>query len=188
MNDIIVKGNETNLDIDPIKLREYERDRLKYYYAVIEFESAATADLVYQQTNGQEFEQSSLKIDLRFIPDHLQLPEENLSSKCDSLPDALSKPNIMSRVFGHTDVKLTWEEPKNRTSFWTANPKDIDKMEFDELVASNASEDDGEKLKDLFEKVKENDTGSEDGMDWRAEFDKKSIAYDYQRKEVQPAG
>lgn len=52
VNDIIVKGNETNLDIDPIKLREYERDRLKYYYAVIEFESAATADLVYQQTNG----------------------------------------------------------------------------------------------------------------------------------------
>lgn len=47
VNQLIVKANDKNIDIDPDKLREYEKDRLKYYYAVIEFNSAKIADHVY---------------------------------------------------------------------------------------------------------------------------------------------
>jgi len=42
-----VRGNDENLDVDPNKLREYEKDRLKYYYAVITCDCAKTADLIF---------------------------------------------------------------------------------------------------------------------------------------------
>ena len=42
-----MRGNYENLDVDPNKLREYEKYRLKYYYAVITFDSAKTADLIF---------------------------------------------------------------------------------------------------------------------------------------------
>lgn len=44
------------------KLRKYERDRLKYYYAVLDFDSAATADSVLEACNGFELEKTGIKI------------------------------------------------------------------------------------------------------------------------------
>jgi hypothetical protein len=51
VNELIVKGNDENLDVDPEKLRKYELDRLKYYYAIIECDSAETADSIHKSMN-----------------------------------------------------------------------------------------------------------------------------------------
>jgi len=52
-----------------VKLRLYEKNRLKYYFAVITLDSKRTADTIFQACDGQEIEKTSLKLDLRFIPD-----------------------------------------------------------------------------------------------------------------------
>lgn len=43
-----------------------------YYYAVVECDSSATADYLYQTFNEVEFERTSNKFDLRFIPDSME--------------------------------------------------------------------------------------------------------------------
>src|SRR3990167_3270173 len=48
--------------LDLAKLRKYERDRLKYYYAVLEFDSPATADAVFEASNGFELEIKGIRI------------------------------------------------------------------------------------------------------------------------------
>ena len=57
------------VQVDQARLRLYERSKLRYYYAIVEFDSVKTATRVYTECDGLEFQLSSCKFDLRFVPD-----------------------------------------------------------------------------------------------------------------------
>lgn len=50
-------------------MRKYEKQRLKYYYAILDCDSVRTASSLYEQCDGVEFEDSGNCFDLRFVPD-----------------------------------------------------------------------------------------------------------------------
>ena len=47
------------------RIRKYQVNRLKYYYAVAEFNSEMAANTVYTQCDGKEYELSATRFDLR---------------------------------------------------------------------------------------------------------------------------
>eukprot|EP01028_Stygiella_incarcerata_P005259 TRINITY_DN2238_c0_g2_i1.p1 TRINITY_DN2238_c0_g2~~TRINITY_DN2238_c0_g2_i1.p1 ORF type:complete len:486 (+),score=224.20 TRINITY_DN2238_c0_g2_i1:68-1525(+) len=73
---------------DPVKLRKYEIQKLRYYFAIAEFDSASTAYEIYQACNGIEVEASSNVLDVRFVPDDVSFKEKEkvLKDRCDTAP------------------------------------------------------------------------------------------------------
>ncbi|XP_055545339.1 ESF1 homolog [Wyeomyia smithii] len=137
------------------RLREYQLNRLKYFYAVIECDSVETADKLYKECDGVEYESTANKIDLRFIPDEMEFEDEP-KERCTELPEVGKyEPRIFTTTaLNQAKVELTWDE------------NDVERKEFNEKVragkidelstadlqkyvaCSSSSEDDGEELSD----------------------------------------
>lgn len=61
--------NESDAEQDLI--RSYEKSRLRYYFAVCEFDSASVANQVYEECDSYELEKSSVQLNLRCVCDCL---------------------------------------------------------------------------------------------------------------------
>lgn len=103
--------NEEGSSYHMEKLRQYQLNRLKYYYAVITFNSPNSASKIYTECDGMEYESSATKIDLRFIPDDMNFDDEP-KEICDKLPDTSKyQPRFFTTTaLQQAKVNLTWDE------------------------------------------------------------------------------
>ncbi|CAG2165453.1 unnamed protein product [Oppiella nova] len=131
------------------QLRQYEMTRLQYFYAVVECDSEATADVLYGELDGFEYESSSSTLDLRFIPEDMTFDAElTPKSECHSMPDlsAYKAPQFVNSALQQSKVRMTWDEtdPKRRHVFEKAFKEEDDDDLKAYLATSSEEEDDGE--------------------------------------------
>ncbi|KAL2966330.1 hypothetical protein AAZX31_16G110100 [Glycine max] len=101
--------DSSNDDIDNEKLRAYEKSRMRYYFAVVECDSSATANYIYKECDGLELKQSSNALDLRFIPDNMEFkhPPRDVATE---VPANYECKDFYSRALQHSEVNLTWDD------------------------------------------------------------------------------
>ncbi|CAF0874366.1 unnamed protein product [Rotaria sp. Silwood1] len=134
---------------DPImreRLRKYQLNRLKYYYAVVECDSVATAARIYEECDGLEYETSAVRLDLRFIPDSVTFDSSILPrDQCTQLPDkTLYKPILFrNTALTQTKVRCTWDETPIERRQLTKKQytlEELDQVNFDAYLASESDE------------------------------------------------
>nr|CAB3243701.1 ESF1 homolog [Phallusia mammillata] len=128
------------------KLRTYQINRLKYYYAVIECDSAQTADAIYQECDGMEFETTSNKIDLRFIPDDTTFDEHPPKDTSDHIPniDEYKAPDFVTTALNQSKVDLTWDETDRKRLAVTMRKftaEELENMDLKDFLASSSGSD-----------------------------------------------
>jgi len=151
------------------RLRKYQLNRLKYYYAVVECDTIATAARIYEECDGLEYETSAVRLDLRFIPDSVtfdsSIPPHD---QCTQLPDkTLYKPILFrNTALTQTKVRCTWDETpieRRRLTKKKYTLEELDKVDLDAYLASESDEEPQDDDENNEESDDENDKQLENG-------------------------
>ena len=114
MSDFDQEEEDEENGYNKTKLRMYEINKMKYYYAVVHCNSKKTAEKIYDEYNGMEIEQTSIPLSLSFVADTLEFPQKPIEvvnfSEVDTTVAKPQQNGQSSRALSHTNVKLTWDE------------------------------------------------------------------------------
>ncbi|KAH8594410.1 hypothetical protein B0O99DRAFT_687645 [Bisporella sp. PMI_857] len=145
----LIKEDEA-IDFDSTALRQYQLERLRYYYAVVICSDNDTAEKLYEHTDGKEYLSSANFFDLRFIPDGTEF-EDKPRDECEELPSDYRPAEFTTDALQHSKVKLTWDQdPEEATRkdaikrAFTGSRADIGENDLRAYLGSDSEEDDGE--------------------------------------------
>ena len=137
------KRLESAFDME--KLRKYELLKLKYYFAVVECDSARTSAALYQNCDGMEFEHSANTLSLSYIDDEMKFPSatvDMMRETCTEAPARYDGTNFNTGAKSHTHVELTWdgEDPERQAQLqWKPAAQLINDDDFAAYLASDNS-------------------------------------------------
>ena len=101
----VVRGGK----VDNEKLRKYELERYKHYYAVVSCDSVRTAEVLYNECDGAELEASSMVLDLRFIPEDMTF-ERKLRDEARAVPPKYKLPSFAASALQNSTVTSSWDQ------------------------------------------------------------------------------
>ncbi|KAI9590702.1 pre-rRNA-processing protein esf1 [Glossina fuscipes] len=159
------------------KLRQYQLSRLRYYYAIVECDGADTADKIYKECDGLEYESSATLIDLRFVPNDTNFDGDEPTDVCYELPDVSSyKPRqFTTTALQQAKVDLTWDETaidrkELGEKLSSGKLDDISEKELRKIVACSSEDEDKDNYEGESDTQRNEDKESERKLDKKEEI------------------
>jgi len=145
IKDSIVQA-DAGEDFDSAALRQYQLQRLQYFYAVLTFSSTDTAKVVYDAVDGTEYLTTANFFDLRFIPDGTDFSDDKARDECEKIPDSYKPNEFVTDALQHSNVKLTWDaedasRKEAQAKAFRGSRKDIDENDLKAYLGSDSSSD-----------------------------------------------
>ena len=141
----IIKPDDGS-EFDSAALRQYQLERLRYYYAVLTFSNKATAKAIYDAVDGTEYLSTANFFDLRFIPEDMDFSQDKPRDACEQLPSGYKPNEFVTDALQHSKVKLTWDqEDRSRKDAqaraFKGGRAEIDENDLKAYLGSDSSED-----------------------------------------------
>lgn len=155
IKDLYEEG-DVDESVDKRALRQYQLERLRYYYAVIYCSNIETAQNIYNNCDGTEYESTANIFDIRYVPDGMEFDDEP-KDQCDSLPKNYKPLQFSTDALQHSNVKLTWDEtPTDRVNIAKKafTQKEIEDMDFKAYLASDSEESEDDDTENAKNKLK----------------------------------
>ncbi|KAK7543181.1 pre-rRNA-processing protein ESF1 [Phyllosticta citricarpa] len=137
------KGEE----FDSKALRQYQLERLRYYYALVECDSAATARYLYDNMDGREYLSSANFFDMRFVTDDVSFDEDKPRDECSRVPDGYKPNEFVTDALTHSRVKLTWDADdttRKEVQKRAFSQKEIDENDLKAYIGTDSSDDESD--------------------------------------------
>ncbi|CCW70066.1 unnamed protein product [Phytomonas sp. Hart1] len=91
------------------KYRQYEMNRMKYYYAIATFDSSETAAAVYRELDGTDIESSGVVLDLRYVDNEETF--EDLVSRADGIPPNFRPlSSFKTAALSQARFRISWDQ------------------------------------------------------------------------------
>ena len=142
---LIQENNGEDEGFDSTELRRYQLQRLRYYYAIVEFTNLKSAEEIYSKCDNTEFESSGNFFDLRYVPDGMEFEESDIKDSCDKLPANFEPIEFSTDSLRNSKPKLTWDEtPIERVQILSKSFKqgELDDLDLKNYLASDSEDDD----------------------------------------------
>lgn len=136
---------DTGEEFDSARLRQYQLDRLKYYYAVITCDNEATAKAVYDDMDGREYLTTANFFDLRFVPDDVSFDTDIPRDECSKLSPGYKPNEFVTSALTHSNVKLTWDADdttRKEVQKRAFSRAEIDENDLQAYIGSDSDSDD----------------------------------------------
>ncbi|KAJ5160698.1 uncharacterized protein N7482_007702 [Penicillium canariense] len=132
-------------EFNSTKLRQYQLERLRYFYAILTFSSKDSAKHVYDLVDGAEYLSSANFFDLRFVPDDTDFSDDKPRDECSRIPDGYKPNEFVTDALQHSKVKLTWDaDDKSRKEAqaraFRGSRKEIDENDLKAYLGSDNSD------------------------------------------------
>eukprot|EP01104_Vermistella_antarctica_P010596 TRINITY_DN2837_c2_g1_i2.p1 TRINITY_DN2837_c2_g1~~TRINITY_DN2837_c2_g1_i2.p1 ORF type:complete len:902 (-),score=391.39 TRINITY_DN2837_c2_g1_i2:8-2713(-) len=166
----IVTAGDMGEDFDEDELRDYQRSRLKYYFAIVKCDTINTATALYRECDGIELAHTSNELDLRFVPDDTSFEDRSPREVCTGVPSTYHMPAWYTKSLQHTSMKLTWDaddverETCLRRRAFTSD--DLESMDLNTYIASSSDD----------------DSSDDEDREWDGGFEKSDLSESEQRK------
>ncbi|KAF2750480.1 hypothetical protein M011DRAFT_465229 [Sporormia fimetaria CBS 119925] len=137
------KDIEDGEEFDSKALRQYQLDRLRYYYAILTCSSPAAAKAIYDNMDGLEYLSSANFFDLRFVPDDTTF-DEDPKDECERLPEGYKPNEFTTDALTHSKVKLTWDADdteRKEVQKRAFSRKEVDENELQAYLGSDSEDD-----------------------------------------------
>ncbi|KAL3423957.1 hypothetical protein PVAG01_05704 [Phlyctema vagabunda] len=150
-------------DFDGAALRQYQLERLRYYYAVIICSDNDTALNIYEATDGTEYLTSANFFDLRFIPEETEF-DDKPRDECDTVPSSYRPTEFVTDALQHSKVKLTWdtnpEEGSRKEAIkraFSGSRAEIGENDLRAYLGSDSEDDEEDQIKEQLEEEESTD-------------------------------
>lgn len=152
-------------EFNSAKLRRYQLERLRYYYAVLECSSISTAQAIYDAVDGTEYLTTANCFDLRYIPDDVDFSKDRARDDCERIPDGYRPNEFVTDALQHSKVRLTWDaddgsrkEAQKRA--FSGSRTDIDENDLKAYLGSDSSDDELEREPEVVDATVDNRDGT----------------------------
>lgn len=145
IKDAIIKPDQGE-EFNSAKLRQYQLERLRYYFAILEFSSLSAAKAVYDAADGAEYLSTANFFDLRFVPDGTEFTDDVARDECTRVPEGYKPNEFITDALQHSKVKLTWDaedvtRKEVQARAFRGSRKDIDENDLKAYLGTDSSED-----------------------------------------------
>ncbi|KIJ45262.1 hypothetical protein M422DRAFT_75247 [Sphaerobolus stellatus SS14] len=141
---------DDGVEYDEDALRKYQLERLRYYYAIVTFDTVDASVHAFTELDGTELERSANLFDLSYVPNEMSFDEEVRDEATEDTTGLNFKGvEFVTDALRHSRVKLTWDDDDPERAKITRralSKKEIEEADFRALIASDSEdEEDGAK-------------------------------------------